>query len=423
MAEPGENVSIVSVSESNSCYRVMDHGYCTDEVDGCNCNGREVCNPPGATGTDLAAFAGCVHIDPPACDQDENLCTIEMCCGADAAADEAEVTACLRASLPPGAVLPFEALDRGLYACSGARGQHWVTEMPDNEPGPVSCIDLEEFEVDVPIPGFGGGDGKTWANKVDVLIENGGCEDGNDCTLEICNPFAGAACSWHDYTLVERHPCDDEDGERTVPVETPNMCAEFVCSGGACAEPPPPPPPNPSTGELDVDCPEAIVIPPPEFPPGVLLVRDAYDATGAAVGYVRRPEDGRERVLTSCHNSHCDGIHCAVIADTAGGGGMSQSLRCPPPIGCIEHHCSITTEQWAGDVIGCSAVSNDNTCQNALPADTCLVSSCQADGSCLQVPDNSQCPVELIPCEAPALRIPLCTPEGLCSSECRIPPI
>lgn len=157
---PGSGVSGTTTGpDTNDCFHTTSDAYCTDEWDGCDCNGRERCNPPaspdasGCVGTPRVEFPfgpGVARIIHAPCERrqaggDNNACTIELCCDNNAGGTRWLGQGC-----------PETLTDEELAACqavseevtSETGGTVWCPGRRAPEPFDNACFDANPCTVD-----------------------------------------------------------------------------------------------------------------------------------------------------------------------------------------------------------------------------------------------------------------------------------
>ena len=198
-----------------------------------------------------------------------------------------------------------------------------------------------------------------------------GCEDGNPCTDDSCNPLVGCAF------LPNEQPCDDG-----------NECSKAdVCSAGVCS------PGVPEECDDEDPCTD-----------------DYCDfATGCFYTFNEAPCDDGDFCTANetCLTGQCQGGVAVVCADND----VCTDDSCAPAVGCIFTNntapCDDGMACLDGDVCadGACAGPDDTDCDDSEP---CTVDTCEEPGGCLHTPEPDGTPCgENLDCQA-----------GICQSMC-----
>jgi len=222
----------ITPRDFNGCSHLLRHGWCTDVVDGCDCNGAERCVP----GTVTLGGSGCVtppRWDPATstahapCESDHDNCTLELCCE-----DDWDRCRAFRG-------LDAETRDAIELACNLA-----TTERRRGETGRiVHCGTGDDRYASPP------------DDRVQCELPAPGGHDGNPCTQEACAPATGACVFATNAPDGSRPGCDGV---------TNRGCARYECAGGTC-----------NLGEnghdtTPIDCSGRVFIPVPDGEPTVV---------------------------------------------------------------------------------------------------------------------------------------------------------
>ncbi len=354
---PGSGFPGVDVTHVGDprCEVFLRHGECTDR-DGCDCNGHERCSPiSDGVGTD---GDGCYAADPPPCNEDGDLCTLEPCC-----ADADQAANCLNTMDPE----QLEAYRRGCRIGEALGRTYEAPWSPSDSSRQVTCVS-------------------------DVSVERT-CEDLNDCTVDSCTSATG---SCNNNAKIEGTSC-------AIGLESPHTCRARRCDADARCLHSPDPPDQRECGAVEVDG-------PPEDALLYELERDPYNAPEDEITYTATCPGvwfPREVALASCHTGACtlfDG-RCVV---------NSGYLGCPeagPTLGCLESFCTDRTDvsypglpcdeacpapcdnpdaDTRAPVIGCDLRPNFRNC--IPPGNECLRDfECASDGTCSSIPDHAFC--------------------------------
>jgi hypothetical protein len=188
------------VVQIGSCFHLLRNSWCTDVVDGCDCNGNEVCAPGGAT--DSAGCTSQMRYDYPTatqhspCEADLDNCTYETCCETN-----------------PGQCRTYRQLSRSNQddydrACRLAGRRNRSDTVISETGNPVLCPQ-GRFQYG-PAP-----------------FDKRDCEDFNECTANDCSPISGLCVN----TALPDGTQVDDDCEGDVS----RGCGAWMCLGGVCA--------------------------------------------------------------------------------------------------------------------------------------------------------------------------------------------
>ncbi len=221
LTDPTDRVT----SDVNGCQHVLRDSWCTHQVDGCDCDGAELCLP-GVPGTDSAGCGSQQRWDPTAatahapCENDEDNCTLELCC-------ETSLNKCRKfRALPP------DVRSDVRFAC-GVAGRRNRSDRVLSETGlPVLCPKGDNRYADPP-------------------FDRVNCDDSQPCTLDACVPATGTCV--HNPRPDGTHVEDECEGVLN------RGCGERMCLDGICQVGPHQPEPrgdygreSPCLGPVDV---------------------------------------------------------------------------------------------------------------------------------------------------------------------------
>ncbi|MDP6942937.1 MAG: hypothetical protein QF464_02210, partial [Myxococcota bacterium] len=358
-----------------------DHNPCTSDgcepTSGCfhmpapgDCDDGDLC-----TTDDSCVDGACVGVDNPSCTcesdqdcaskEDGNLCNGTLTCVDDS---------CL---VDTSSVVDCSAVAQGLTACQEVScipttGNCVVKASLDGTP-------CDDFSV---------------CTTTDYCLAGQcagitpGCDDGNPCTSDVCDPEAGC-----EYGPLSGVPCDDKNA---CTIE--DSCLEGLCSGDT----------NPSCQCLgDEDCAEfedgdlcngtllceggACVVDP-------LTVVACTDETGDACTISACvPETGGCTTAPAPNGAPCsDGSKCTQADHCAEGQCTGEPTNCDDGDVCTADSCSPT--------IGCTYAYNLTFCDDGNDCtylDTCLIGFCVgiqdedcvcgSDGDCAEFEDGDLC--------------------------------
>lgn len=431
-------------------------------ADGCDCNGKELCNP-----TALGPLGnGCFPVPTNPCENSDpvDFCTQATCCGRG-------FNACLSSPYLGGS----PPVDLGLIAaaherlCGLARRFRRTFDVPFDPTDPmgqqIEC--LEERSL-LGIDLFG---------RVDCDPQDEGepdpryrCRDYGECVPSTGQCTTVTARGTPAGMVGTNVRCDfDRTG---ASVFGDNACGQGYCNGD-------------QTGCTGSDCPfadcelrpfssgsaeceerEILGADRPRVRRGERFFRAEYDTPspgsasstdGTMIRY--RAEyrtcgrfgvrcDTQEALFDICHVPQCaaSDFQCDYYANAS---------LCPPqpPGSCLVNTCSTATNVYSGTfsladpsaVIGCSTApnpalctlppnnqcytslcnpdgscdlaTNDGLCTDVPPGTECLVPTCLENGQCGTRPDDSRCPPVLI-CGGGELPVPRCRPDGRCEEPC-----
>jgi hypothetical protein len=157
-------------ADANGCFQALDHEFCEDEWDQCECNGRSFCVPSfAAREGDVNRLTGCsetwagAHESP--CENgdfggDENLCTLEICCE-----PNPNCRHLFRSTPTPAA---------------------WGTTIIRPDTQPLCLTDLESRPAGPTRDGQSARCVRLESVLSEAEREELGCTDGNACTEDVC---------------------------------------------------------------------------------------------------------------------------------------------------------------------------------------------------------------------------------------------
>lgn len=368
--EVGHGQEALRHDDYNFCWEIRDHDWCTNTWDSCDCNGRELCDPH-LDGADAAS--GCVPRDPPPCNTDDDLCTVELCCE--------ENPGCRTGTTPQIHAGPVTK------DCKDLRGRRLPWAPGDSTT--VYCVDrYEETFL-----------GESW--KTYGIIT---CNDGNQCTRDACNPETGTCES----RVIRGNACEGPDGRRN----TADGCGVFECawSGDArCIR-------SENRSAHHVSCPEQDV-------PGS-YTRCGFSEVGEPITYRLDDWEGwcRGLIFKSCHEGACRNSGLRGVC------GITTTGECPPDQGCITFHCTGDTTVKGGGIIGCQRELHSDRCSSLLPpSNRCLRATCTGDPNdhnggvpgCQFIPEDSLCGPSTERCSDGTPPRMICQPgTGECKADC-----
>lgn len=386
---PGQRVVAGGIS---GCFDLLDDGFCTNNWDGCACNGAEVC--VGSGGDVQSGCGSATTRDQWPCDAnggDGDGCTEETCCEPWNPAGCREHAA-IAAATPPGETSQYEQFCTEI--AGGGESNPVVTPL-----GTVACVT---------------GDHQYGIRAVDPLVgdplpvnkPNGyWCEDCNPCTAQVCT-FPTGACP-----------------------------APFVASGTSVPEPPPPwlPP--------FVNVPTIPSCTTPQFCDGETNFGCGYDAcyTGTCLS---GPNANNQGIAPGCNGfpvvefdedtlgafpnagpQTCYELECqntgfntapnwTCVADPADAL-CDNDLFCDGPGTCsLDEFCTGCTAEQVGSILASVATSFEpaapapgNLIYGCVPGEEtgacddgidCTVDLCsESSESCENVPDDRNCVVDM----------------------------